>query len=374
VQQDDLVRPGPLNALTDVDGLQVGHAELTGDCALSGTTVVLAPPGGAVAGVDVRGAAPGTRETDLLDPVNIVARVHALVLTGGSAFGLAAADGVMTRLEAAGVGVPVPGGVVPIVPAAVVFDLGRGGDFGRRPGPQTGAAAYDAASSGPVSQGVCGAGAGALAGGLKGGIGTASSVLDGGATVAALVVVNAAGSAVDPHTGQLHGARFGLDGEFPALRPGPEAVAALRAAARHSGVAALRGAARHSRVAAPGHGPVADSAAHPTGPGLGTATSLVVVATDVTLDKAGCARLAAMGHDGLARALDPVHTVLDGDTVFGLATGAHAAPAPPALVALQATAAHTVSRAVAHALLAARTVTTPAGTYRCYRDLARNPG
>lgn len=356
------MRPGPLNALTDVDGLRVGHAELTGDGALSGTTVVLAPPGGAVAGVDVRGAAPGTRETDLLDPVNIVARVHALVLTGGSAFGLAAADGVMNRLEAAGVGVPVPGGVVPIVPAAVVFDLGRGGDFAARPDAATGAAAYDAAGPGPVAQGGCGAGAGALAGGLKGGIGTASAVLDGGATVAALVVVNAAGSAVDPDTGQLHGARFGLDGEFPALAPGPQAVAALRAAARRS------------RLVAPGHGPVADQAGNTTGPGPGTATSLVVVATDVTLDKAGCARLAAMGHDGLARALDPVHTVLDGDTVFGLATGAHAAPAPPTLVALQAAAAHTVSRAVAHALLAARTVSTPAGTYRCYRDLARNPG
>ena len=126
---DGDVRPGPNNALTDVAGLRVGHAQVPG--ALSGTTVVLTPPDGAVAGVDVRGAAPGTRETDLLQPHNTVQRVHAVVLSGGSAFGLAAVDGVMTRLAAAGVGFPVPGAVVPIVPAAVLFDLGRGGPAGR---------------------------------------------------------------------------------------------------------------------------------------------------------------------------------------------------------------------------------------------------
>lgn len=354
------MRAGPTNGLTDVAGLRVGHAEVAGAGALSGTTVVLAPPGGVVAGVDVMGAAPGTRETDVLDPRTTVQRVHAVVLSGGSAYGLAAADGVMARLEAVGIGFAVPGGVVPIVPAAVVFDLGRGGEFGARPDAATGAAAYDAARSGPVAQGACGAGAGALVGGLKGGVGTASAVLDGGATVAALVVVNAAGSAVDPAGGRLYGARYGLDGEFPDGGPGAEAAAALRA------VAAAGRRVGGADPDAPAGGVAARAP--------GTATTLAVVATDVALDKAGCGRLAAMGHDGLARALDPVHTVMDGDTVFGLATGTRPAPERSELVALQVAAAHVVSRAVAHAVLAARTVSTPARTYRCYRDLARYPG
>ncbi|MFC5995474.1 P1 family peptidase [Pseudonocardia hispaniensis] len=340
------MKPGPHNGLTDVPGLRVGHAELAGDGALSGTTVVLAPEGGAVAGIDVRGAAPGTRETDLLDPRNTVQRIHALVLSGGSAYGLAAADGVMRRLEGDDVGFRVgltPGEVVPIVPAAVIFDLGRGGDFTARPGAELGAAAVDAASPGPVAQGVVGAGTGAVAGGLKGGVGTASAVLADGATVAALVVVNAAGSAADPATGALLGARSGFAGEFPSPTPGPSELAALREAAASHG---LR---------------------------LGTATTLGIVATDVALDKAGCARLAAMGHDGLARALSPVHTVMDGDTVFGLATGARPAPEPAGLYTLQAAAADVVSRAIAHAMLAAVTVRTTAGEWPSYRELVGLP-
>ncbi len=339
-----VMRPGPHNAITDVPGLRVGHARV----GLSGTTVVLVPPGGAVGGVDVRGAAPGTRETDLLDPRNTVPRLHAVVLSGGSAYGLAAADGVMARLEAAGIGFAVPGGVVPIVPAAVVFDLGRGGDFGARPDASTGAAAYDAASAGPVAQGGVGAGTGAVAGGLKGGIGTASAVLDGGAVVAALVVVNAVGSAVDLATGALHGARVGLPGEFPPVDVDAAALATLR------------------------------DLAHPPPPVPGTATTLVVVATDLTLDKAGCARLAGMGHDGLARALSPVHTAMDGDTVFGLSVAFRPGPDLAGLVTLQAVAADVVSRAVAHALLAARTTSTPARTWRSYHDVvagsAHHPG
>ncbi len=331
------MRPGPHNALTDVPGLRVGHAALDGPGALSGTTVVLAPEGGAVAGADVRGAAPGTRETDLLHPGATVQRVHAVVLTGGSAYGLAAADGVMARLEAAGIGFPLPGGVVPIVPAAVVFDLGRGGDFTARPDATTGAAAYDAASDGPVEQGVVGAGSGAQAGGLKGGIGTASAVLGDGAVVAALVVANSAGSAVDPRTGELYGVRCGLPREFPAVEVDAAALDELRAA--------------------------------PRPPGLGTATTLAVVATDVTLDKAGCGRLATMGHDGLARAVAPAHTATDGDVVFGLSTAARPTPELPGLVALHAAAADVVSRAVAHALLAAEGVATPAGTWRSYREI-----
>jgi L-aminopeptidase/D-esterase-like protein len=328
------MRSGARNALTDVAGLAVGHSEVPGGH--SGTTVVLAPPEGAVAGVDVRGAAPGTRETDLLDPRNTVQRVHAIVLSGGSAFGLAAADGVMGWLEERGRGFAVAAAVVPIVPAAVVFDLARGGPLSVRPDASTGRAACAAAGTGQVAEGAVGAGAGAAAGGLKGGVGTASAVLDSGAVVAALVVLNAAGSAVDPATGAVLGTRAGLPGEF--------ADVAVTAA----GLDALR------------------AAAVPRPPEPGTATTLAVVATDLTLDKAGCARLATMGHDGMARAIAPAHTVLDGDTVFALATGARPAAELPELVALQAAAADVVSRAIAHALLAARSV---AG-YPAYLDLA----
>ena len=334
------MQAGAHNGLTDVSGLRVGHAAVSGAGALSGTTVVLAPPGGAVAGVDVRGAAPGTRETDLLDPRATVQRVHAVVLSGGSAYGLAAATGVMDRLEAAGTGFAVRGGVVPIVPAAVLFDLGRGGDFGARPDAATGAAAHDAAHAGPVEQGVVGAGTGAVIGGLKGGVGSASAVLASGATVAVLVVVNAVGSAVDPATGQLHGVRAGLPGEFAPVEVTAAGQAALRAAAA------------------------------PRPPAPGTATTLGVLATDVALDKAGCARLAAMGHDGLARAISPLHTVMDGDTVFGLSTATRPAPELAELVALQAAAAEVTTRAVAHAVLAAESVRTPAGRFPAYRELA----
>jgi L-aminopeptidase/D-esterase-like protein len=301
---------------------------------MSGTTVVLAPLGGAVGGVDVRGSAPGTRETDLLDPGAFVPRLHAIVLTGGSAYGLAAAGGVVARLEAAGVGFDVPGGVVPIVPGAVLFDLGRGGDFSARPDADVGAEAYDAATDGPVAQGCVGAGTGAVVGGLKGGVGTASVVLDGGAVVAALVVANAVGSALDPATGVPLGVRMGLDGEFPEITIGDDTRAALRAAPRL--------------------------------PTPGTATTLAVVATDITLDKSGCRRLATMGHDGLARTVSPVHTIMDGDVIFGLSTAARPAPEPPGLFALQAAAADVVSRAMAHAVLAAET----AGTWRSYREIA----
>jgi L-aminopeptidase/D-esterase-like protein len=336
------MRTGPHNALTDVLGLRVGHASLTGPGALSGTTVVVPPPGGAVAGVDVRGFAPGTRETDLLDPRRMVQRVDAVVFTGGSAFGLSAVTGVMERLEAAGAGFPVPGGVVPIVPAAAVFDLGRGGDLQARPDAATGAAAFDAASEGPVAQGAVGAGTGAVVGGLKGGVGTASAVLDGGAVVAALVVVDSVGSAVDPGSGVLHGARAGLPGEFPDVAVDQAGLAALRAAA---------------------------AAASPApAPAPGNATTLAVVATDVTMDKAGCAALAGMGHDGLARALAPVPAATDGRTVFGLSTAVRPAPEPLELFTVQAVAADVVSRAVAHALLAAATVTTAAGTFRSYAE------
>ncbi len=338
------VGPGPTNTLTDVTGIRVGHATRIGAGWLSGTTVVLAPPDGAVGGVDVRGGGPGTRETDLLDPRNLVERVHAVVLSGGSAFGLAAADGVMQRLAADGVGFPVRDGVVPIVPGAVIFDLGRGGDFASRPGPQEGSDAYAAASGGPVQQGGCGAGTGAQVGGLKGAVGSASAVLPDGTTVGALVVVNATGSCVDLSTGELYAVRFGFPGEFPSVAtPLPDELAEARTLA---------------------------AAAVPVGetPTV-LATTIGVVATDATLTKAQCAKVAGIAHDGLARGIRPVHTMFDGDTMFTMATGERPAVDAAGLNVLLHVAGDCVTRAIGHAVLSAETVATPAVTLRGYRDV-----
>jgi L-aminopeptidase/D-esterase-like protein len=328
------------NAITDVPGIRVGQAQRVGDGWLTGVTVVVPPPAGAVAGVDVRGGGPGTRETDLLDPRNLVERVHAIVLTGGSALGLAAADGVVQRLLAEGVGFPVgapdgPSGVVPIVPAAVVFDLGRGGSFTHHPDAALGAEAY--AAAGPdVAEGSHGAGTGARAGGLKGGVGTASTTLPDGTVVGALAVVNAAGSALDPATGELWGARHCLAGDLPGLRPPDPADVA---------------AARERATTMP----------EPQPP---FATTLVVLATDATLTKAQCAKLSGIGHDGLARAINPVHTMLDGDTVFSLATGDRPAPDPAGFHALLSAAGDTVTRAVTRGVWTADSL----GGLRGYRE------
>ncbi|MFD0022191.1 P1 family peptidase [Streptomyces sp. NPDC058382] len=339
-----------LDALTDVAGVRVGHARLTGEGALSGTTVVLAPEGGAVAAVDVRGGGPGTRETDALDPRNLVQRIDAVVLTGGSAFGLDAASGVMAWLEEQGRGVRVgadPAQVVPVVPAACVFDLGRGGDWRARPDASTGRAAVeDAARTEPgtaVAQGCVGAGTGAVAGGLKGGVGTASVLLPSGITVGALVVVNAAGSVLDPLTGVLYGEYGGTE---PAVAPAPEVHRAAQ----------QRLAQAHDEN---------------TRPPLNT--TLAVVATDADLGRAQAQKLAGTAHDGLARAIRPVHLLTDGDTVFALATGGLPLdPANPvALNGLLAAGAEAVTRAIVKAVRAATGVNgrEGGGTYPAYGDL-----
>lgn len=340
-----------VDALTDVAGVRVGHATRTGGGWLTGTTVVLAPEGGAVAAVDVRGGGPGTKETDALDPRNLVRTVEAVVLTGGSAYGLDAASGVMAWLEERGRGVrvgPDPAHVVPVVPAACVFDLGRGGDFRARPDAATGRAAVEAAAaSGPgaaVPQGCVGAGTGAAVGPLKGGVGTASTVLASGVTVAALVVANAAGSVVDPETGVLYGELFQGRPVYPEARVHEDARRRIaRAAARN----------------AP--------------PPLNT--TLAVVATDAELSKAQAQKLAGTAHDGIARAVRPVHLLNDGDTVFALATGTRPLETGPgtggplALNEVLAAGADTVTRAIVNAVRAAGPVDGPGGTWPAYREL-----
>lgn len=324
-----------MGTITDVAGILVGHHHrLDPDATLgagwaSGSTVVLAPPG-TVGAVHGRGGAPGTRETDLLDPINTVRHVDAVVLSGGSAYGLAAADGVMTWLEQQGRGVAMAGGVVPIVPAAVIFDLPVGG-WGNRPTAEFGAAAAAAAGT-EFALGTVGGGVGARAGVLKGGVGTASTALPGGVTVGVLVIVNAAGDVVDPATGLPWMAA--LIEEFGLTAPPPGQLAAY--ADRHTELSPLN-------------------------------TTIAVVATDAALSPAGCRRVAVAAHDGLARTIRPCHTPLDGDTVFALATGAvtvepdprtPAAMSPETALVTQigAAAADCLARAVLVGVLAAEPV------------------
>jgi len=339
---------GPRNDLTDVGGITVGHHQRLGRGWLTGTTAVLCPAG-TTAGVDARGGGPGTRETDLLRPENLVHHVDAICLTGGSAYGLASAGGIMDWLEAQGRGFPVgttAADVVPIVPAAVLFDLGRGGSFGNRPDAEFGRRAAAGARSGAVRQGVVGAGTGALAAGLKGGIGSASVRLDSGITVAALVALNAAGSVIDDRSGLPHASTLLLPGDPVLRRPAADERRAL--------------------------------AAHLEAVGRPLNTTIGVIATDADLTKADCTKLAAVGHDGLARAVRPAHSMFDGDTLFALATGTIALPddevavpfrAPTgraaALNTVLAAGADCVSRAVVRAIVEATSV----GTMVAYRDL-----
>ncbi len=293
-------KPGPDDSLMDVGGLRVGQVH---DVRVNTGVTVIVPDAPAAMGVDVRGGAPGTRETDALKPTCLVEKAHAIVLSGGSVFGLAAADGVAAALSARGIGLPVGPMPVPVVPGAILFDLRNGGnkDWGMEPPyRQLGIQAVEALS--PVlAEGRVGAGYGARAGAVQGGVGSASYMLDDGSIIAALVVVNSFGTA-------------GNEESFAA------------------------GTVEMPKVGF-----------------VGTNTTLAVVATNLALDKAGCERLAMMAHDGLARAIKPVHTPFDGDTVFALSTGARAAPdhLPRALAILGTLAADALTRAVEKAVKAA---------------------
>nr|WP_305094643.1 P1 family peptidase [Prescottella sp. R16] len=345
---------GPSDSLCDVTGVLVGHHQVLdadttlGSGSATGSTVVLVSAG-ATAGVDVRGGGPGTRETDLLDPSHSVQQVHAVLLTGGSAYGLAAADGVVQWLEEHGHGIPMgaPGQVVPIVPGAVIFDLPVGdwtvrptADFGHR-------AAADAVASETVATGSVGAGTGARAGVVKGGVGTASTVIDGGpadgVTVGTLMVANPVGSVWDPDTGLPWGLTH-ADAQRRGIRPPSAADLAAANALGQKGTVLN--------------------------------TTIGVVATDAPLSKPSCRRVAVAGHDGLARAIRPAHSPLDGDTIFALATGTREIPPVPGvpaafphelpiLDAVCTAAALCVQRAIVDAILSATTV---AGI-PSYRDL-----
>lgn len=345
--------PGPGNSLTDVAGLRVGHVTMTQHGYLTGSTVVLGPDGGIVAGVDVRGGAPGTRETDLLDPSAAMQRINAIVLTGGSAFGLACADGVTAELADLGIGFRVGIGrrdVVPIVPAAVLFDLGRGGQFRATPDAAAGRRAVRAAiAGGPVEQGCVGAGTGAVVAHLKGGIGMASIVLDDGTTVAAMVAVNAVGSPVDRQSGALSGSQLlhPLDVQILRAPSAQETEPAIRA-----------GRPRDLLPDQPFDGQLLQN------------TTIGVIATDATLSKVQCRKLAGIGHDGLARTISPVHTLLDGDTLFGVSTEQRPVPRETELHEILIAAADVVSRAVIKAILTATSITTGAGTWPAYLDVA----
>lgn len=332
-----MFRTGPLNLITDVAGLKVGNAQ---DNRLKSGVTVLVCEEPSVASVQVLGGAPGTRETDLLEPHMLVQAVNALVLSGGSAFGLDAASGVQAALREESQGFAVAGHIVPIVPAAILFDLANGGDkdWGRFPPyRELGYEAARTASAGPFTLGSVGAGTGALVAGLKGGLGSASTVLPNGITVGALVAVNAVGTPTMGDSRHFWAAPFevgdefgglGLPGELP---PGTQEI-------------------RRKQLPPQGN------------------TTIGIIATDAVLTKAEAKRLAISAHDGFARAIWPSHTPIDGDLVFALATGASGRrPEPIEMIALCAGAASAMARAVARGIFAA----TPSqgDLFPCWRDL-----
>ena len=306
-------------SITDVPGLKVGQHTMKERP--TGCSVVICEQG-AVAGVDVRGSAPGTRETDLLSPLNTVEKAQAILLSGGSAYGLAAATGVVKWLEEKGLGYKIGKGVVPIVPAAILFDLGVG-DFKIRPGENEGYKACEAATTGPVAEGNVGAGAGATVGkmfgpesAMKSGLGTASvKVGDTGIVVGAMVAVNAVGDVVDPRTGKIVAGARAEDGK--GFR---DSMAAIMS----------------------GYRVVEQSGAN---------TTIGVVATNAPFTKAQMTKIAQMAHDGLARAINPVHTASDGDTIFAMSTGTTQVKA--STTAIGAIAATVLSRAIVRAVMQA---------------------
>lgn len=339
-QVQSTVKPmAPEKGLTQVGGLRVGHHTLTERP--TGCTVVLVEGAGAVGGVSQRGAAPGTRETDLLDPLNMVERINAIVLTGGSAYGLDAAQGVVRYLEERKIGYSIAGTVVPIVPAAVLMDLGFGGNSTIRPTADCGYRAATTASSGPVEEGNVGAGAGATVGKLrsgreramKAGIGSASISLSNGLVVGAIVAVNAVGDVIDPTTGALVAGIRTDDGKRLA-----DARVLLRSPAP------------------------AISAPQP-----GANTTIAIVATNARLTKSQISRVALMADDGLARAVVPSHTVADGDTVFSLATATWTGEAD--VTTIGALAADALSEAIVRAAVQA----TSSGGLPAARDLGTVP-
>jgi len=325
-----MIRPGPRNSITDVEGIRVGnaeHAEL-----VTGVTAVI-PDAPAIAAVDVRGGGPGTRDIEALAPESTVQEIHGIALGGGSAYGLDAAGGVMHWLRGQGRGFAIGGTVVPIVPAAIIFDLTTGGPK-RWDHPPWWALGHQAAGKAGLdfALGNAGAGMGARAGMLKGGLGTASAVW-GGFTVGALAVANPVGSPVVPGTATLWAWPFELAGELGCQTPPRQAP---------------------------------EPAPYDYMRGRGESTTLAVIATDARLSRAQAKRIALMAHDGFARAIRPVHSPLDGDAVFVLATGAKALGDPVGDVAqLGMIAADCAARAIARGVYEAR----PLAGFPAYRDL-----
>lgn len=315
---------GPTNTITDVPGIQVGHETRLGNGYRTGTTVILTLRG-ATTGFSQMGGAPGTKETRLLEPGGLVTEVHAVVLSGGSAYGLDTTSGVMRWLEERGIGYPVRQGVVPIVPGAILFDLGRGGDFGARPDAEFGYRAAEAASSAPVAMGHVGAGTGA-----NRGLGSASVKLGNGYTVGAIVGLNPAGSPVNPQTCLPYGVFLELGNEFNLVQPNPAECSARR-----------NDGAGQERTQNPPFN-----------------TTIAVVATDAPLNQTQAQRMAMIANSGLARSIKPVHNLGDGDLVFGMATST-----PPSndlsnqeLNAIYNAAADALGRAVVHALLQSESI------------------
>lgn len=327
------MRPGKQNLITDVPGLRVGNAH---DDRLRSGVTVLVPDGDMVAAVDARGGGTGSREFDLLRPEATIQNVNAIVLSGGSAFGLDAAGGVMAELRDKGIGYRAGTAVVPIVPAAILFDLNNGGDKdwgAESPFPSLGRKAF-ATATGSFGLGNAGAGFGANAGGYKGGLGSASvEVADGGPIVGALVAVNAVGAVTHP----VSGAFYAWDSEFADEFGGTMPIAEDRGSA-----------VRLPKLAGPGEN-----------------TTIAIVATDAALTKSQCKQFAIMAHQGMVRAIRPAHTPFDGDVVFGVSTGNLPLTDPSRdLARLGAHAADCLARSIARGVFEADSL----GSSICYRE------